>query len=146
MCGGANFLASCGSVQKRVFATKNGCFCLCHFYVGESQREKKKNLEKVDFEQKTEKQCFWLGKQGVLLQWLSLEKYPNTIRVRKVKKARKAKRHAFSLTRSVFGKCHFFRDHRKSPNATKIGASAGTGANPRWKRGVFGRGLERGFL
>ena len=56
---------------------------------------------------------------------------------------------AFSLTLSVFGKCHFFGDLTKSPNTTKIGVSANTRETQNdtfgLKRGVFGKGLEKGF-
>ena len=59
------------------------------------------------------------------------------------------KKCAFSLQLSVFGKCHFFGAHWKSPNTTTVGVSADTGENPKWhfwlQKCHFGFSLEKGF-
>ena len=63
-----------------------------------------KNMEKENFKESPEKQCFWVvvKKKGLFVKMAFLEKLANTICVRKVKKR------AFSLQLSVFGKWSFF--------------------------------------
>ena len=75
--------------------------------------------------------------------FLKKRKKTNTICVRKVKNR------AFSLQLAVFGKWSFFGALSVSPNTTKIGASAGTGENPKWhfwsRKCHFGKGPRKGL-
>ena len=61
----------------------------------------------------------------------------------------RSKKCAFSLQLSVLENVTFSGAHSKSPNATKIGVSAGTGENPKWhfwlQKCHFGFSLEKGF-
>ena len=88
----------------------------------------------------------WLWrKRFFLIKMAFYRKYGGTLFV-----FRRYKKRACSLQLSVFGKWSCFCAHSKSPNTTKIGASAGTGENPKWhfwfQKCHFGKGPRKGAL
>ena len=136
-----------GLCQKKGFRKKMCTFCFCLFHVGKRKRQNMKNMEKDNFKKSPEKQCFLGGCEEFFMCLQNchfLEKYANTICVRKVKKSAH-----FRCNYLFWENVTFFGAHWKSPNTTKIGVSADTGENPKWhfwlQKCHFGFSLEKGF-
>ena len=136
MCRGAKII-----FWQVVGVSKKGSRRKKHFLSWKSKRNMKK-MEGTFEKQKNIKLCFVDGWKHYSLNGLVFNC--------KVLFVFGRRKRAFSLTLSVFGKCHFFLSPYKSPNTTKIRVSGGHKGKRQngtfgLKRGVFGRGLEKGF-
>ena len=134
-------------VSKKGFRKQNVHFCFCLFYVGERKREKmKKKNGNENFKTIAQKKVFWgvgCEQQMFFAEMAFSEKQANTSCVRKEKKPR------IFVATICFWKMLIFCAHSKSPNTTKIWASAGTGETQNGafgcKSAILGRGRKRGF-